>query len=130
MRDGGIKTLASIVHLVLMTSVPAFIIEQLNIIKKFYFTRKKNKIKHSTLRSTYKLGGFKDTGIFYKITSLQCSWVRRLFDENFHWWNVISLYLIQKVFGANFKFHGNLDISKCPLKNFSIVLPKNIKGMD
>ena len=43
MRDGGTKTLASIVHLGLMTSVPAFIIEQLNIIKNFISQGKKTK---------------------------------------------------------------------------------------
>ena len=68
------------VHLGLITSVPAFIIDQPNIIKKsFIWQEKKPKIKQSTLRNTFELSGLKDTDIFYKVTSLQCSWVRRLF---------------------------------------------------
>ena len=81
------KTLADSkkVYLGLITSVPAFIIEQLNIIKKTLFGKeKKNKMKHSVLRNTYDLGGLKETDIFYKITCLQCLWVRWLFDENLH----------------------------------------------
>ena len=41
-------------------------------------------MKHSVLRNTYDLGGLKETDIFYKITCLQCLWVRWLFDENLH----------------------------------------------
>ena len=80
------KTLAisKIVNLGLITCVPDFIIEQLNIIKELHLAREKPKIKHHTLQNTYELGGYKDTYIFYSITSLQCAWVRRLFDENFH----------------------------------------------
>ena len=55
-----------------------------------------------------------------KITSLQCPRERRHFDANFHEWKIILPYLAQKVFGANFKFHSNLDISKCPLKMFPL----------
>ena len=64
-------------------------------------------------------GGLKDLDIFYKIISLQCSWIRRLFDDNFHHWKVIPLISIKKKFGENFKFHSNVDITKCSLNNFS-----------
>ena len=36
--------------------------------------------------------------------SLQCSWVRRLYDHSFHEWKVIPLKLIEKSFRSHFKF--------------------------
>ena len=71
------------VHVGLITSVPAFIIEQLI----FIWQGEKPKIKRSTLQNTNELGG---TEIFYKITSLQRCWVRR-FDENCQEWKIIPL---------------------------------------
>ena len=37
-----------------------------------------------------------------KITRLQCSWVKRLFEDDFHDWKVIPLLLIGKKLGNNF----------------------------
>ena len=62
--------------------------------KKFIREGEKPKLKHSALRNTYILGGLKDLNIFYKIISGQCSWLRRLFNENCHEWKIIALYLI------------------------------------
>ena len=42
--------------------------------------------------------------------SLQCSWIKRLFNNNFHQWKLIPLYLIRQYFGKNFKFHSNSDV--------------------
>ena len=53
-----------------------------------------------------------------KIVSLQCSWIRRSYDENFHPWKVIPLYLIEMHFGKNFKFHPNLDLREFSLNTF------------
>ena len=53
-----------------------------------------------------------------KIVSLQCCRIRRLFDENFHSWTVIPLYLIEMHFGKNFKFQPNLDLRNFYLKIF------------
>ena len=38
------------------------------------------------------------------------SCVRQLFEQSFHEWKMIPLYLIQKVLEANFKFHSDLDV--------------------
>ena len=43
-----------------------------------------------------------------KILRLQCSWVRRLYDDSFHEWKVIPLKLIKKSFGSHFKFDSNI----------------------
>ena len=66
----------------------------------------------------YADGGLKSVDIFSKIVSLQCPWVRRLLDNNFHQWKVIPLYLKQKYLCKNFKFHSNLDFRKTLLRKF------------
>ena len=49
---------------------------------------------------------------------MQCSWVKRLFEDDFHDWKVIPLFLIGKHLGKNFKFHNNIDISNDILSKF------------
>ena len=41
---------------------------------------------------------------------MQCSWVQRLLEDDFHDWEIILLFLIDKDLGKNFKIHNNLDI--------------------
>ena len=66
----------------------------------------------------YQNGGLKNVDVFFKIISLQCSWLRRLFDNSFHQWKVIPLFFINKTFGEHFKFHSNLDFSDDTVKCF------------
>ena len=47
-----------------------------------------------------------------KIASIQCPWVKRLFDQEKHDWKVIPLFLPSKYFSENFKFHNNMNIDK------------------
>ena len=99
------KTLAfsKIIHLTLVTYVPSSTIDLLNKMQKEFLWDKKNaKIKHTTLRFDYIDSGSKRVDIFSKIFSLQCSWVRRLFDNSFHQRKVIILYFIQKDLCKNF----------------------------
>ena len=56
--------------------------------------------------------------IEHKIASLKCSWVKRLYTENFHEWKIIPLQYINKLFGKNFKFHSNRNIPKNTLSYF------------
>ena len=99
--------ISKIVHLVLVTNIPLSTIELLiRIQKEFLWGKQKPKIKHETLRNNYENGGIKNVDIFFKIVSLQCSWIGRLFDSNFHQWKVIPLKLIEKYLGKNFKFHS------------------------
>ena len=42
------------------------------------------KIKHSTLCNGYEMGGIKNIDLRNKITNMQCSWVKRLFEDYFH----------------------------------------------
>ena len=55
-----------------------------------------------------KTRGLKNVDIPRKIIALQCSWIRRLYDDSFHEWKLIPLYLIEKSFGTSFKFHSDL----------------------
>ena len=80
--------------------------------------RKKAKIKHSTPYKGYEKGGMKNVDLRNKITSMQCSWVKRLFEDDFHDWKVIPLFLIGKHLVKNFKFHNNMDISNDILSKF------------
>ena len=67
--------------------------------KNFIWQGKKAKTKYSTLCNGYKNGGLKNVGLRNKITSIQCSWVKRLFKDDFHDWKVIPLFLIGKKVG-------------------------------
>ena len=78
------KTLAisKIIHLSLVTNVPTQIIKELNKIQKeFIWNGSSPKIKHSTLCNKYENGGLKNVDILSKVISLQCSWIKRLYDN-------------------------------------------------
>ena len=65
------------------------------------------------------MGDLKNFNLRNETTSIQCSWVKRLFEDDFHDWKVIPLFLIGKHFDNNFKFHNNFDINNDILSNFS-----------
>ena len=78
----------------------------------------KPKIKHSTLCNNYQDGGLKNVNIESKIISLQCSWIKRLYDKNMHNWKIIPLALIEKFLGKCFKSHSNMKIENKYIRNF------------
>ena len=78
---------------------------------EFIWKGKSPKIKNSTLCNDYEHGALKNADIFSKVASLQCSWIKMLFDNNFHQWNLIPLYLIRQYSGKNSKFNSNLEVS-------------------
>ena len=83
------KTLAisKVIHLALVTNVPQAIIDQLNKIQKdFIWNQKHPKIRHSTLCNTFKNGGLKSVDIRKKLTALQCSWIKKLYNTATHCW--------------------------------------------
>ena len=45
--------------------------------KNFICQGKKLKIKHTNLCNDYEMGGLKNVDLRNKITSMQCSWVKR-----------------------------------------------------
>ena len=107
------KTLAisKIIHLASITVLPNTTINQLDKIhKELIWNHKRPTIIEKTVINRFDKTGLKDVDIPFKIASLQCSWIKRLFDRNFHEWKTIPLFLFEKYFGKNFKFHGSLDI--------------------
>ena len=59
----------------------------------------------------------KDVDVFTKFIILQCYWIKRLYDENFHEWKIIPSDLIKTIFCENFKFLPCLEPSTRSLKN-------------
>ena len=122
--EGGIfvfKSLATskLIHLALVTEIPTSTISFLTKIQMEFIWKEKNlKVENSTLCNDYEYGGLKMVNIFSKAISLQCSWIKRLFDNNFYQWKLILLYLISQYLGKNFKFHSNLGISHSILCKF------------
>ena len=103
------KAISKIVFQSFITTVPKYVVNELEKIQKaFLWNNSTPKIKHETLCNDYKAGGLKNVDIPRKIIALQCSWIRRLYDDSFHEWKLIPLYLIEKLFGSSFKFHSNL----------------------
>ena len=71
---------------------------------QFTWKGKNPKIKNSTLCNYYEYSGLKNVDIFSKVVNLQCSWIKRLFDNNFHKWKLIPLYLIRQYLGKTLNF--------------------------
>ena len=104
------KTLAiSKIFYLDLTNVPKGISELQKNTKKLLWQNSRPKTKHKTLSNTFETGGVKNVDINLKFMSLQCSWIKKLYYENFHEWKVISLHLICITFAPNFKFHSNLS---------------------
>ena len=108
------KTIAisKIVFQAFITTVPKHIFNELKKIQNA------PKIKHETLCNDYKAGRLKYVNIPSKIIARQCSWIRRIYDNSFHDWKLIPLYLIKKSFGTAFKFHSNLLFKSNKIKFF------------
>ena len=115
------KTLAlsKIVYLTLITSFSKQLIEEIQRIQKaFFWNNLTPKIKHETLCNSFEEDGLKNVDINSKIASLQCSWVKRLYDHRFHKWKLILLHLIKSTFRINFKSHSNLDFDYSKIFTF------------
>ena len=109
------KTLAlsKIIFQAFVTPIPIYVVTELEKIQKsFLWENSTSKIKHDTLCNDYKDGGLKNVDIRKKIISLQCSSIKRLYDDSLHEWKVIPLHLISKIFGKSFIFHSNLSFFK------------------
>ena len=101
------KSLAfsKIIFISYLSNVQNSILSQIEKLQKeFIWSGKNPKIKHSTLIADYEQGGLKDIDVKAKIKSLQLSWVRRLYSQNFHPWKNIPLKLIESTFHQNIFF--------------------------
>ena len=64
----------------------------------------------------FKTEGLKNVDIRFKFVSLQCSWVKILYDDCFHAWMLIPLHLLNKYFDLSFKFHSKLHFESNELE--------------
>ena len=107
--------ISKLIHLALVTEIPTATINWLTKIQKELYG--KGKIRKSKCND-YENGGVKNVDIFSKVVSLQCSWIKRLFDNNFHQWKLIPLFVICQHLGKKIKFHSNLEVSHSILCKF------------
>ena len=88
------------IHLASVTEIPTSTINMLTKIQMEFILKGKNpKIKNSTLCNDYKYGALKMLIFFSKVVSLQCSWIKRVFNNNYHQWKLISFYFICQYLG-------------------------------
>ena len=94
--EGKTVSISKIIHIFLVIIVLMEIINQLNKMRKeFIWNGNNTKIKYSTLCNKYENGGLKNADILSYVISLQCSWIKRLFDNSSHPWKIIPpSYLI------------------------------------
>ena len=76
-----------------------------------HMEKKKSKNQKKHLCNKYENSGLKNVDIFTKVASLQCSWIKRLFDNNFNEWKAIPFYLVCRNWRKYSKFHSNLEMS-------------------
>ena len=110
----------------MITPIPRHIVKELERIQKVFLWKNCSaKIKHETLCNDYKGGGLKNIDILNKIISLQCSWIRRLYDNSFHEWKLIPLFLIKNSFGSSVKFHSNVFFKRNEINFFHLSLRRS-----
>ena len=102
-QEGKVKifktlALSETVYLTLITSFSKQLIEEMQKIQKaFICDNLTSKIKYETLRNSFEKSSLKNVDIDSKIASLQCSWIKRLYDDEFHEWKLIALDLIKSI---------------------------------
>ena len=92
----GFKTLtiSNVLHRALVKYKPPSAITKLEKIRKQFIWKNGNpKLNHATLSS-----------------NLQCSWFKRLYEDSFHSWKGIPLFLIKNHPEKISQFHSNLSI--------------------
>ena len=113
-------TISKIVYLTFLTVIPNSLIEELQKIQKtFIWHSSRPKISNKTLCNNFENDGLKHVDISSKIISLQCSWLRKLCDENFHEWKIITFHVINKYLRKSFKFHSCIFFDRKLLIKFS-----------
>ena len=99
--------LSKLVYTAQVMQVSGSIIDKIKQIQKdFLWSSEKPKIKRETICNAFRNGGLKYVDATNEIKSLQCSWIKRLYDDKFHEWKLIPQYLIKNVFGLDFIFHS------------------------
>ena len=75
-------------------------------------------MKNDALCKNRENGGVKNVDIMYKVVSLHCSWIKRLYDNNSHNWKIIPWHMITQKLGKKVLFHSNLDVNPKQINRF------------
>ena len=75
-----------------------------------FYGKTKNSISNMILYITIRKMMVRKILIGHKVVSLKCSWLRRLYNENFHEWKLIPLHYVKTYLGKDFKFYSNVKI--------------------
>ena len=92
--------------------------ENFYLLKGFLWKNYSAKIKHETLCNDYKGVGLKNINILNRVISLQCWWIRRLYNNSVLEQELILLFSIKNPFGNSIKFHSNLFFKRNKIKLF------------
>ena len=126
MKNNSFQIISTIKNNFLAQALPIskFVIGALQKVQKqFIWKDSPPKIKHETICNTCEKGGLKNIDNNSKTRSLQCLWIQKLYDDSFHEWKLIPLYLIKKSFEKT-SFSTLISISKF----LSFPLSQNIIG--
>ena len=85
---------------------------------EFLWNSNNVKIKHATICNDFQNGRLRNVDVSSKTSSLQCSWVKKLYDQNLYDWKLIPMHFINNAFGKNFIFHSNLSFKTSVLDQF------------
>ena len=106
-----ILALSKVVHLCLISVVPKQIIEEIENIQKYFLQNWSTpEINRSTLCNSFATGVLTNVDINMKIASLQCCWIKRLYEDSFHEWKLIPLHLIYTTITPAFKFYPSFTL--------------------
>ena len=81
-----------------------------NIHGNFLWNQSTPKVKHSTLCDPFSTAGQTNPNINTRIASLQCSWIKRLYDNSFHECKLILVHLINTTITIAFEFHPSIAL--------------------
>ena len=85
--------LSEITHLTLEKTISPSIMHKLNKIQNNFIWNELNpKMKNLTINNIYENGELKNVYIAAKVSSLQSSWIKRLFNKNFYGWKMLPLH--------------------------------------
>ena len=111
--------ISKIAHLALVKLIPnSIILKLVKIEKQFLWKNGNSKIKQDNFCKDYENVSFKNVDITFKIISLLCSWVKRLYDDSIHDWKLIPSHIITQKLKNHFLFHSNLSIDLKKIRQF------------
>ena len=86
--------------------------------KELLWNSRNIKIKHENICNDFQDGSLKNVDMSSKISNLQCSLIKKLYNQNSHDWKLIPLHFTNNASGKNLIFHSNLSFKTSVLHRF------------